>query len=69
MVFPGGSGGKQSACNAGDPGPIPGLRRCLGEGNGYPLQYSFLEIPWTEEPGGPLRWKGAPDLSWIPPRA
>ena len=43
--FPGGSGGKESAYNAGDPGSIPGLGRSLGEGNGYPLQYSCLENP------------------------
>ena len=36
---------KASACNAGDPGSIPGLRRSLGEGNGNPLQYSCLENP------------------------
>ena len=40
--FPGGLGGKESACNAGDPGLIPGLGRSLGEGNGYPLQCSCL---------------------------
>ena len=34
---------KESACNAGDPGLIPGLGRSSGEGNGNPLQYSFLE--------------------------
>ena len=39
--FPGGSAGKQSACNAGDPGLIPGLGRSPGEGIGYPLQYSW----------------------------
>ena len=43
MGFPGGSDGKESACNAGDPGSIPELGRSLGEGNGYPLQYSFLK--------------------------
>ena len=42
MGFPGGSAGKESACNAGDLGSIPGLRRSLGEGNGYPLQLSGL---------------------------
>ena len=42
-VFPGGSDGKASACNAGDPGSIPGLGRSPGEGNGNPLQYSCLE--------------------------
>ena len=41
--FPGGSDGKESACNAGDPGLIPGWGRSLGEGNGYPLQYSCLK--------------------------
>ena len=40
---PGGSDGKESACNAGDQGLIPGLGRSPGEGNGYPLQYSCLE--------------------------
>ena len=42
--FPDGSGGKASACNAGDLGLIPGLGRS-GEGNGNPLQYSCLENP------------------------
>ena len=37
--------GKLSACNAGDPGLIPGLGRSPGEGNGNPLQYSGLENP------------------------
>ena len=41
--FPGGSDGKESACNTGHPGSIPGLGRLPGEGNGYPLQYSCLE--------------------------
>ena len=41
--FPGGSEGKESACNAGDLISIPGLGRSPGEGNGYPLQYSCLE--------------------------
>ena len=41
--FPGGSDSKASACNAGDPGSIPGLGRSPGEGNGNPLQYSCLE--------------------------
>ena len=43
MGFPGDSDSKESACNAGDPGLIPGSGRSPGEGNGYPLQYSFLE--------------------------
>ena len=41
--FPNRSVGKESACNAGDPGSIPGLGRSPGEGKGYPLQYSGLE--------------------------
>ena len=45
MGFPGGSDGKASVCNAGDPGSIPGLGRSPGEGNGSPLQYSCLENP------------------------
>ena len=43
--FPGGSDGKASAYNAGNPGSIPGLGRSPGEGNGNPLQYSCLENP------------------------
>ena len=41
--FPGGSAGKESACNVGDLGSIPALGRPPGEGKGYPLQYSGLE--------------------------
>ena len=41
--FPGGSNGKESDCNAGDLGLIPGFGRSPGEGNGYPLQYTCLE--------------------------
>ena len=43
MGFPGGSHSKESACNMGDPGSIPGSGRSPGEGNSYPLQYSCLE--------------------------
>ena len=43
MVFPCGSAGKESTCNVGDLGSIPGLGRSPGEGKGYPLQYSDLE--------------------------
>ena len=50
--FPGGSDGKASAYNAGDPGSIPGSGRSPGEGNGNPLQYLAWKIPWTEESGG-----------------
>ena len=41
--FPGGSDDKESACNARDPGSIPGSERSPGEGNGNPFQYSCLE--------------------------
>ena len=40
---PGGSDGKESLCNEGDPGSIPGSGRSPGEANGYTLQYSCLE--------------------------
>ena len=43
MVFPGGSDGEKSACNAGDPSLNPGSERSPGEGNGKPLWYSCLE--------------------------
>ena len=43
--FPGASDGKESACNAGDQGLIPGLGRSPGEENGNSLQYSCLENP------------------------
>ena len=43
MGFPGGSNGKESACNEEDLGSIPGLGRSTGKGNGYSLQYSCLE--------------------------
>ena len=43
--FPGGSGSKGSACNAGDPDLTPRLGRSPGERAGYPLQYSCLEDP------------------------
>ena len=48
-IIPGGSAGKDSTCNVGDLGSIPGLGRSPGEGNSYPLQYSgeYWRIPWT----------------------
>ena len=45
LGFTGGSAGKESVCNAGGLGLIPGLGRSAGEGNGNPLQYSCLENP------------------------
>jgi len=49
--FPHSSVGKESACNAGDPGFIPGSGRSPGKGNGRSLQYSCWRMPWTEELG------------------
>ena len=43
--FPGDSDDKESTCQAGDPGSISGSERSPGEGNGYPLQYSYPENP------------------------
>ena len=45
MCFPGGSDREESACNAGEPGSIPGSGRSPGEGNGNLPQYSCLENP------------------------
>ena len=45
LGFTSGSDGKESTCNTGDPGSIPGSGRSPGEENGYPLQYSCLENP------------------------
>ena len=42
--FPDSSAGEESACNAGDPGSIPGMGRSSGEGIGYPLQYSWATL-------------------------
>ena len=44
MDFPDSSVGKESTCNAGDPGSISGLGRSPGEGIGYPLQYSWASL-------------------------
>ena len=44
MGFPGSSSGKESACNAGDSGLIPGWGRFAGEGIGYPLQHSWASL-------------------------
>ena len=52
MSFPGGSVVENLPANEGNVGSIPELGRFHGEGNGNSLQYSYLENPWTEEPGG-----------------
>ena len=50
--FPGGLDGKESDCNAGGPGSIPGLGRSPAGGHGNPPSILAWRIPWTEEPGG-----------------
>ena len=61
MVFPGGSDDKESACNAGNLGLIPGSERSPGEGNGYPFKYSCLENPIVRG----ARWDTVQELqSW-----
>ena len=52
LGFPGGSDGKECAGSVGDLGSIPGFGRSPGGGHGNLLQYSSLENPMTEEPGG-----------------
>ena len=67
--FPGGSGGKESTCNAGDLGLIPGLGRSPGEGNGNPLQYSCLEnsvdggVWWATVHGVTKSWTQLSDFT------
>ena len=60
--FPGGLMVKDPPANADDMDLIPGRGRSPEEGNGNPLQYSCLEIPWREEPGG-IQSMG-PQKSW-----
>ena len=74
--FPGSLVGKESACNAGDPGSVPGSGRSSGEGVGYPLQYSYASLwlswyricPQCGRPGfypwvGKISWR----REWLPP--
>ena len=69
-IFPGGSDGKVSAYNAGDPGSIPESGRSTGEGNVNPLQYSCLENPmdrgawWTTVHGVPKSWTRLSDFAF-----
>ena len=64
MGFPGGSEGKASACNAGDPFLIPGSGRSPGEGNGNPLQYSCLENPMATVHGVTKGWTRLSDFTF-----
>ena len=61
LGFPRSSAGKESACNAGDPGSFPESRRSLGEGNGYPFQYS-----WASGLAGKESARNVGDLGSIP---
>jgi len=76
--FPHSSAGKESTCNAGDPGSIPESGRSTGEGIGYPLQYSWASLvtqlvknppamweTWVQSPGKIPQEKGMATLSTI----
>ena len=71
-IFPGNSGSKECAHNAGHPGLIPGSGRSPGKGNGYPLQYSCLEHPMDRRdcvgysPWGPKELDTTMQLTWHP---
>ena len=55
--FPDSSVGKESACNAEDPGPVPGLGRSPGEGIGHPLQYSWASLVAQLVKNLPAMWE------------
>ena len=55
--IPGSSAGKESTCNAGDPGSIPGSGRSAGEGTGYPLQYSWASLVAQLVKNLPTMWE------------
>ena len=68
MGFPHSSVDKDSACNAGDPGSIPGLGRSLGEGIGYPLQYSWASLVAQLVKNPPVMWEiWVGSLGWEDP--
>ena len=56
LSFPDSSIGKEPACNAGDPGLIPGWGRSTGEGIGYPLQYSWASLVAKLVKNSPAMW-------------
>ena len=68
MGFPDSSDGKESTCNAGDSGLIPGLGRSAGEGIGYPLQYSwaFLVAQLVKNPSA-MQETWVQSLGWEEP--
>ena len=66
--FPDSSFGKESTCNAGDPGLIPGSGRSNGEGIGYPLQYSRVSLVTQLVKNLPARWETwVQSLCWEDP--
>ena len=71
LDFPGGSDGKEPACNATDLGLSPGSGRCPGERNGKPLKYSCLENPknretwWATVPGVQRSWTQLNDQHFL----
>ena len=68
MGFPGSSAGKESTCNAGDPGSTPGLGRSTGEGKGYPFQYSWASLVAQLVKNLPTMWETwVRSLDWEDP--
>ena len=66
--FPGGSAGKESTCNAGDLGSVPGLGRSAGEGIGYSLQYSWASLVAQLVKNPPAIWETwVRSLGWKDP--
>ena len=68
VCFSGGSDGKESTCNAGDPSSIPGVGRSSGEGIGYPLQYSWASLVAQLVKNLPAVWETwVQSLGWEDP--
>ena len=68
LSFPGGSTGKESTCNAGDLGSVPELGRSLGEGNSYPLQYSWASlVAWLVKNPPAMQEIWVQSLGWEDP--
>ena len=66
--FPGSSAGKESACNVGDPGSIPGSGRSPGEGTSYPLQYLWASLEAQTVKNPPAMWETwVRSLNWEDP--
>ena len=67
VCFHDSSVGKESACNAGDPGSIPGLGRSPGKGIGYPLQYSWASLVAQKVKNPSMRETWVQSLGWEDP--